>query len=312
MKPLHIVFMGSPEFAVPSLLALAQKHHIVSVITQPDKPKGRGKASTPPAVKIAALELKLDIHQPESLRSLEIRNLLTGFNADLFVVVAYGKILGRGILNMPRLGCINVHASLLPRYRGAAPIQWAIIQGESHTGITVMRMAEGLDTGPILVQRETSILDGETAGSLNHRLSELGADMLLPAIEQYALGVIEPIEQSTEGISFSPLLQKKDGWIDFSQSAKCVDARIRGMDPWPGAFTSFQCEDLKLFHSRLAVGHKGKPGEVLAIDRRGVLVACGEDSVWIEELQCASRRRMASATLCCGKRIQAGTILGAV
>ena len=310
MTSLRIVFMGSPDFAVPSLQALHQRHQVVAVVTQPDRPQGRGQMLAPTAVKAAAQKLGLEVLQPDNLRRQSVRDQLAALGADLFVVVAYGKILSAKMLAIPPGGCVNVHASLLPKYRGAAPIHWAIIKGEKRTGVTIMRLDEGMDTGPILLQEPISIAAGETGGSLHDRLAILGADALLKALDGLSDGTLKPTPQPETGASLAPLLSKDDGWANFRRSGEEVDCWIRGLDPWPGAFTTLGADRLKLFGSCLATGQGGNAGEVLATDNRGLLVACGQDAVWIRELQLAGRRRMPAKALLAGRPIPAGTVLG--
>jgi methionyl-tRNA formyltransferase len=309
-KGLRVVFMGSPEFAVPSLRAVHRQHRVVMVVTQPDRPQGRGQKVAPPPVKVAALELGLPVMQPEKLRMASVREQLTALEADLFVVVAYGKILSPRLLAVPRLGCINVHASLLPRYRGAAPIQWSVINREARTGISIMVMDEGMDTGPVLLQRELALHPEETAGSLHDRLAPLGAEALMEALDGFLAGRLIPVPQAAEGVTLAPLLTKEDGRVDFRRSAAAVDGWIRGLDPWPGAFVDLGSERLRLFRSSPVPGQSGVPGEVLAVDSRGLLVACGEGAVWIRELQLAGRRRMAASALVAGRPLPPGTRLG--
>jgi len=311
--------MGSPDIAVPSLRAVASRHEVLAVVSQPDRPQGRGLALAAPPVKVAATELGLRVLQPEKLRVASVREELAALGADLFVVVAYGKILSPKMLAVPRLGCINVHASLLPLYRGAAPIQWAVIRGERRSGVTIMLMDEGMDTGPMLLQRELELAEDETGGSLHDRLAPIGAEALLEAIEGHASGSLTPRPQPPSGESLAPMLSKDDGRVDFQRPAREVDCLIRGLDPWPAAFTELPgaagaapgSGRLRLFASRAAAGQGGRPGEVLAVDQRGLLVACGDGAVWIGELQVAGRRRMPAAALVAGRPIPAGTLLGA-
>jgi methionyl-tRNA formyltransferase len=307
---LRLVFMGSPDFAVPALRAVAARHEVLAVVTQPDRPQGRGQRVAPPPVKVAAEELGRPVLQPEKLRA-EVRDQLAALGADLFVVVAYGKILARRVLAIPRLGCVNVHASLLPKYRGAAPIQWAIVRGETHSGVTIMQLDEGMDTGPMLLQRELPITATETAGGLHDRLALLGAELLVEALSGLAGETLVATLQPTEGACLAPMLSKEDGRVDFSRPAVEVDCWIRGMDPWPGAFTTLgeERQVLKLFRPRRAVG-EGRPGEVLAADSRGLLVACGSDALFVGELQLAGRKRMPATALLAGRAIPPGTLLG--
>jgi len=305
-----IVFMGAPEFAVPALRALHPRHDLRLVVTQPDRPKGRGRALAPPPVKVAALDLGLEVFQPEKLRRRSVRERIAAAGADLFVVAAYGKILSPRMLSVPPLGCVNVHASLLPRYRGAAPIHWAVIRGERQSGITIMLMDRGMDTGPMLAQQALDLTPGETAGSLHDRLAPLGADLLLETLDGLRRGVIEPRSQDDQQATLAPMLAKEDGRVDFSSAAAEVDCRVRGLDPWPGAFTTLDHKPLKLFSSRATAGQGGAPGEVLGADPRGLLVACAEGAVWIRELQLPGRRRIPADALLSGHPINPGTLLG--
>jgi methionyl-tRNA formyltransferase len=307
-RKLKVLFMGSPDFAVPSLRALAARHDVVAVVTQPDRPQGRGRRLAPPPVKVAAEELGVEVLQPEKLRRRSVREQLAAFGADCFAVAAYGKILSRKLLAVPPMGCINVHASLLPRLRGAAPIHWAVVRGEAESGITIMQMDEGMDTGPMLLQRAVEVARDETAGSLHDKLAPLGAELLNEALDGLLDGTVTPTPQPEEG-TLAPMLTKDDGRVDFTRPAREVDCRIRGMDPWPGAFTSLGEDRLKLFASSVEPG-EGAPGEVLGVDNRGLLVACGEGAVRVPELQLPGRRRMPTASLLAGRPIPSGTRLG--
>lgn len=307
-RGLRVLFMGSPDFAVPSLRALAGRHEVLAVVTQPDRPQGRGRRLAPPAVKLAAQELGLPVLQPETLRKREVREALADLGAEMFVVAAYGKILSKKMLAVPPLGCVNVHASLLPRLRGAAPIQWAVIRGESESGITIMQMDEGMDTGPMLLQRAISLAPDETAGSLHDRLAPLGAELLVEAIDGLLDGSITPTPQPEEG-TLAPTLTKDDGRVDFSRTAREVDSHIRGMDPWPGAHAALGDDRIKLFRSRAEPGSGGAAGEVLGADDRGLLVACGDGAVRVGELQLPGKRRMTATALLAGRPIPAGARL---
>ncbi len=311
IKNLRAVFMGSPDFAVPTLEALAGACQVLAVVTQPDRPRGRGRTLTPGPVKAKALELGLPVLQPETLRKKAVRLELAALGADVFVVAAYGQILRPRMLATPPMGCVNVHASLLPRLRGAAPIQWAVAQGEARSGITIMQMDAGMDTGDILLQRGFDLDPGETAGSLHDRLASLGGPCLLEALEGLVAGTITPTPQDDAGATMAPMLTKEDGRLDFNKPAAEVDQRVRGMDPWPGAFTSLDGKTLKVFGARRGEGQgSGAPGEVLAADDRGLLVACGEGAVWLHQLQLPGRKRMAVSQLIAGRPIPAGTRLG--
>src|SRR5689334_21459146 len=227
--------MGSPEFAVPCLRALHAHHEVALVVSQPDKPAGRGGQLTAPAVKLAAQELGLPVIQPRSARTGELRDALAASGAELAVVVAYGKILPKPVLDALPRGCINVHASILPRYRGAAPVQWAVIHGETETGVAIMQLDEGMDTGPVLLERRVEIGPEETAGELMERLAPVGAAALIEAIDGWVAGTLQPVAQDHARATRAPMLQKSDGAIDFAEPASIVAARIRGVDPWPGA-----------------------------------------------------------------------------
>ena len=311
IKNLRVVFMGSPDFALPTLEALAGACQVLAVVTQPDRPRGRGRALAPGPVKVKAQELGLPVLQPETLRRKAVRLELAALGADMFVVAAYGQILRPRMLAVPPMGCINVHASLLPRLRGSAPIQWAVARGEARSGITIMQMDAGMDSGDILLQRGFDLDPGETAGSLHDRLAALGGPCLLDALEGLAEGAITPVPQDDAGATMAPMLTKEDGRLDFARPAGEVDQRVRGMDPWPGAFTSLDGKILKVFGARQAEGQgTGAPGEVLAADDRGLLVACGQGAVWLHELQLPGRKRLAVSQLIAGRPIPPGILLG--
>ncbi|MFH1130217.1 MAG: methionyl-tRNA formyltransferase [Pseudomonadota bacterium] len=309
IRSLKIVFFGSPEFAVPCLETVSKEHQVVAVVTQPDRPRGRGRSIAQSPVKKRAQELGLDVLDPERLRCRSVREGLMGFGADMFVVVAYGQILSPRLLTVPPMGCINVHGSLLPRHRGAAPIQWAVLKGDKCAGITIIQMDAGVDTGPILLQESVELDNEETSGTLYDRLAPVGARLLLKALAGVQQGVLEPVPQDNANATLAPMLSKGDGRVDFLQSAKEVDCWIRGMDPWPGAFADLQGQTLRLFRSRVTNG-KGRPGEILEGDERGLLVACKEKAVWVQELQLPGRRRMPAISLLAGNPIKVGTILG--
>ncbi len=306
---MRIAFMGTPEFAVPSLQALHETWEVALVVTNPDRPKGRGRRLQASPVKQYAEQEGLEVFQPRSLKKPEVMERLGRVEPDVIVVAAYGKILPPRILALPRLGCVNVHASLLPKYRGAAPIQWAIIRGEQETGVTIMLMDEGLDTGPILATASEAILPEDTAGSLSERLAKLGARLLVETLPRYASGEIQPRPQPAQGATRAPMLRKEDGWVDFGQPAQAVANRIRGTDPWPGAYCLLAGERLKLFGARPTSG-SAAPGTVLGLENRALVVACGQDAVAISELQLPGRRRMSAEALCAGRPMPSGTVLG--
>lgn len=310
---LRAVFFGSPDFAVPSLRALAERHDVLAVVTQPDRPSGRGQKVTPPPVKELAIELGLPVLAPPSLRAeagAELAATLAARAPDLFVVVAYGRILPQALLDLPRLGAWNVHASLLPRYRGAAPIQWAIIRGESRTGVCLMRMEAGLDTGPVAACLDEEIRADDTAGTLAPRLAALGARLLDENLPRIADGSCRPVAQDHAHATLAPILRKEDGHLDFTRPADEVWARARGVDPWPGAAASLDGELVKLFRPVLIPQRAGLPGEVLGTDAQGLIVACGQGAVAFGELQLSGRKRLPAAAVLAGRPMPPGTRLG--
>ena len=307
---MRVAFLGSPEFAVPCLRALAGAHEVALVVSQPDKPAGRGGELRAPAVKLAAQELGLPVIQPRSARTGELAQALAACGAELAVVVAYGKILPPAVLAAVPRGCINVHASLLPAYRGAAPVQWAVIRGERTTGVAIMQLDEGMDTGPVYLVREVAIDPDETAGELLARLAPIGAAALLDAIAAIAAGTARAAPQDHARATMAPMLAKADGAIDFARPAVEVAARIRGVDPWPGAHALLRGQVVKLFRAR-AVAGSGAPGAVLAIDGDGVRVACGDGAVAIRDVQVPGRKRMAAAQLATGRGLAVGDVLAA-
>jgi len=302
--------MGSPEFAVPCLRALHAHHDVALVVSQPDKPAGRGGQLTAPAVKAAAVELGLAVIQPRSARTGELRDALVASGAELAVVVAYGKILPVAVLEALPRGCINVHGSLLPRYRGAAPVQWAVIHGEPETGVSIMQLDEGMDTGPVFLERRVAIDPDETAGELLDRMAPIGAQALLEAIAAIAAGTARAVAQDHGGASHAPMLAKTDGAIDFARPTAEVAARIRGVDPWPGAHAILRGQPVKLFRARPAQGAAAAPGTVLAVDAAGVHVAAQDGAVVIRELQAAGRKRLAAAQFAAGRGVAVGDVLG--
>lgn len=305
---MRVVFMGSPEFAVPCLRALASAHEVALVVSQPDKPAGRGSQLTPPAVKVAALELGLPIAQPKSARTGELRDAMVATTAELAVVVAYGKILPLPVLTALPRGCINVHGSLLPRYRGAAPVQWSVINGDAETGVSIMQLDEGMDTGPVLLERRTPIDPDETSGELMTRLAPIGAAALLEAIDGLAAGTLPPIAQDHAAATHARMLDKSDGAIDFAQPAHLVAARIRGVDPWPGAQAKLRDQVVKLFRARPSSG-SGAPGTVLSIDATGAHVATSDGAIVIREIQAPGRKRLTMQQFAAGRGIAVGDVL---
>jgi len=304
MSKLRAAFMGSPDFAVPSLLATVETCEVVLVASQPDRPAGRGRKLQPPPVKVAALELGIPVIQPRKLRNGKVAAKLRELELDVIIVAAYGRILPLDILGAPRYGCINVHASLLPRWRGAAPIQRAVVAGDSSTGVAIMRMEEGLDTGPVYRMVSTPIGEEETSGELFERLARLGGEALADFLRDFP-DVPPPTPQDDGAMTLAPMLSKEEGAVDWSRSALAIAAHIRGMDPWPGATCMRGQDRLKLFGARTSDVDRpagAEAGAVITVDRRGLHVACGEGVVVIRELQPPGKRRMPAKAYAAGKR----------
>lgn len=303
--------MGTPDFAVPTLEALHQSEHDVRlVITQPDRPKGRGRKMLAPPVKETALRLGYEVFQPESVKTDAAFEKLSALEPDVFVVVAYGHILPERLLAVPRLGPINIHASLLPKYRGAAPIQWAIINSEKETGVTTMFMDKGMDTGDILLSARTAIRSDETSQTLHDRLAIIGADLLLKTLKGLENNDIQPVTQKHEDATYAPLLKKRDGHIDWNRSPEALDAFIRGMNPWPGAFTFMDGNRLKIYKARPIDTRTDQPaGTVLAGFSDELRVAAGGGALAVLEIQGASGKRLAITDFLRGFQIPPGTLL---
>jgi methionyl-tRNA formyltransferase len=309
---LRIVFMGTPDFAVNSLRALGESEdEVVAVVTQPDREKGRGRRMVPTPIKLLAQERQIPVLEPERVGDAHFLSRLKDYEPELVVVVAYGQILSRAVLDLPRFGCINVHASLLPKYRGAAPIQWAIIKGEERTGVTVMQMDEGMDTGEILLQKEISIAPEDNSETLSDRLSRLGADALRETLNLLKQGKLKAIAQDSSRASYAPRLSREDGEIDWGKGAGEVGNLIRGMTPWPGAFTFMEGKTLKVFGAKVIEKKAGSPpGIITGISPQGLEVATGDGSLLITEVQLESKRRMPVADFLRGHRVEVGTELG--
>lgn len=309
---MRLVFLGTPEFAVPTLEALvAAGHDVAAVLTQPDRPKGRGQQMAASPVKEAALRLGLTVHQPERIRRPEVVQLLRGFEAKAMVVVGYGQIIPQSIIDLPPLGILNVHASLLPKYRGAAPIQWAIANGETVTGVTIMKIDAGLDTGDILLQAETPIGPDETSLDLSPRLAHLGSRLLLEALEGLEAGRIQPIPQNHEEATLAPILKKEDGRIDWNLPAAAIHNRVRGFLPWPGSWTTFRGQHLQVWRTRRVEERSiGAPG-TLHPQKRRLLVACGQSSALeLLEVQLEGRKRVTGEAFLNGQRPETNERLG--
>ena len=304
--------MGTPDFAVPTLQGLLhEKYEILSVVTQPDRPKGRGQQLTPSPVKMSAEENNLSILQPQKLDN-SFLNLVLDLAPDLLIVVAFGQIIPGTVLNSAKWGGINIHGSLLPHYRGSAPIQWAVINNEKTTGLTTMFMDEGLDTGPILMQQEVGILEGETAGMLHDRLSSMAPGLLMKTLEGLANGLITERAQDNSRATFAPKLTKEQGLIHWSWPAERVYGLIRGLDPWPGAFTYHNEKMLKLFGCSLAGDRQAVsvPGQIKDLNEQGFEIETGQGSIIIEEIQASGKKRLPVEEFQRGSTLNVGSILG--
>lgn len=306
---MRIVFMGTPDFAVPSLQALIDAgHDVCAVYTQPDKPQGRKQILTAPPVKTLALEHDILVFQPNTLKNEDEQARLRELAPEVIIVVAYGKLLPKAVLDIPPHGCINVHGSLLPRWRGAAPIQWAVIAGDEMAGVTTMQMAEGLDTGDMLLTYETKVGEKETAGELFDRLAQSGAELLTQTLVK--LNDITPRPQDDAQSCYAHMLDKQMAVIDWSKSAHEIDCLIRGLNPWPIALTTLSGERLKVFAAEKAAGN-GEPGTVLEADpKKGLTVACGEGALGLTEIQLVGGKRMKATDFLRGHVIEVGTKLG--
>jgi len=306
------VFFGTPQFAVPCLEALVEIADVAAVVCQPDRPQGRGLELTAPPVKKRALELGLTVVQPTKLKTGEFAAWLREQKVDVALVVAYGRILPQEVLDAPRLGCVNVHASLLPKLRGAAPITWAVVRGEPETGVTLMQMDAGMDTGAMLEQFSTPITGDETAGELSERLSAIGALATRKGLPTYVAGGYTPIQQDHAKATMAPMLKKEDGRIDFTKAARAVHDHVRGMTPWPGAFTTARGKTVKVHTTRVTDVPQGKaePGTVVFADKTRVVVACGERGVELARIQLEGKKAIAAGDWFLGRGIAEGDRLG--
>lgn len=303
---MNVVYMGTPEFAVLPLDAIIKAgHNVTGVFTQPDKPKGRGYTLTPPPVKVRALESEIPVFQPNSMKDDEALKILEELKPDVIVVVAYGKILPKAILDLPKYGCVNVHASLLPKYRGAGPIQWCVLNGEEETGVTTMKMAEGLDTGDMLLKSATKIGENETAGELHDRLSQMGADLITETLTALENNTAVPEKQDDSLSNYAPMLTKEFCKIDWNKSAQQIHNQVRGLNPWPVATAVVNGKRVKIFATTLC-DKGGKAGKVLC--EKPLTVACGEKSLVIHELQLEGKKRMKSDDFVRGYRITTDTV----
>ncbi len=308
---MRIIFMGTPDFAVPCLQRLiTDGEEVVGVFTQPDKPKGRGHVMTPPPVKELALKYDIPVFQPTKMKDGEAYKIIDELDPELIIVVAYGKILPKDILERPKYGCVNIHASLLPKYRGAAPIQWAVINGEKVSGVTSMQMGEGLDTGDMLIKSEVEITDNMTAGELHDILSPLGADVMSETISAIKDGNLKPEKQNDAESTYASMLDKSLSPIDWTKSAAEIHNQIRGLSPWPTATTTLDGKVLKIHSSRVCDMKAKNPGEIIFNDKK-LVVSCGNDTTLeIVVLQAEGKKAMSADQFLLGKKIEVGTVLG--
>ena len=311
---MKLIFCGTPQFAVPTLEKLiAEKHDIELVMTNPDEPSGRGYEVKPSPVKLAAMKAGLEVFQPLKLKEDLTAGFLSKFRPDFIVVVAYGHIIPKWMIDLPKHGCINLHASLLPRYRGAAPIQWAIIRGESVTGVTTMKIDEGLDTGDVLLKREVPIQDDDTTETLSERLSGVGADLMVETLPKLFRAEIQPQSQNHAQATFAPILKKEDGRIDWMLRAEEIRWRVRGLRPWPGAYTTFRSKNLHIWSAASVLGQAGvghEPGTLLP-ERGNLRVVCGLGTLLeVRELQLECRKRLLARDFLNGVRPSSGEKLG--
>lgn len=309
---MRVVFMGTPEFAVPTLEILHNSvYDIAAVVTQPDRPKGRGQKLTASPVKEYACRNKLTVLQPEKVKNQEFIAQLHALSPDIIVVVAYGQILSEEILTLPRYGCINVHASLLPKYRGAAPIHWALINGETKTGVTTMHMAKGLDTGDMILKVEIPITKEDTTGSLHTKLSELGASLLLETVQQIAGGHAPREPQDDTLATYAPLLKREHEQLVWGKTAEQLFNQTRGLNPWPGAYTTHRGRKLKIWRVELVAGNQLQlPGTISKIDKVGIIMATGEGLLRILELQPENAKRMLAVDYARGHHLETGELMG--
>lgn len=313
---MRVVFMGTPDFSVPTLEKIIEAgHEVIGVVTQPDKAKGRGKKVLFPPVKEKALEHNLPVYQPKRARDPEFIGQMRDLNPDVMVVVAFGQILPKALLDIPKYGCINVHASLLPKYRGAAPIQWAVIRGEKVSGVTTMQMDVGLDTGDMLMKTEVALAEDETGGSLHDKLSVLGGELLVETLRGIEAGTIRPEKQDdSQAGEYARMLDKALGKIDFSMPAGEIERLIRGLNPWPSAYTFYHGKTMKLWKAEVVSANDGgeaaAPGQILSVDKKGFTVQTGEGALRILELQMEGKKRMDAGAFLRGCPMAAGEILG--
>lgn len=305
---MKIIYMGTPDFAVPALKALANSEHTVcAVFTQPDKPRGRKMIMTPPDVKVCAQELDIPVYQPQSMKSEEALEIINNYDPDVIIVAAYGQIIPKTVLDAPKYGCVNIHGSLLPKYRGASPIQQSVLNGDKVTGVTTMLMDVGIDTGDILLTKETEIGENETSGELFDRLADLGGELILETLKALEEGTVTPVKQDESLSSHTSKIDKSLCPIDFTKSADEVHNKVRGLNPWPVATTKICGKNVKVYSTKLCE-KSGKCGHV--ISTKPLIVACGEGSVEICEIQPEGKKRMSTEAFLAGHKIEIGDVIG--
>ena len=307
---MKVIFMGTPDFAVPTLEALIEKHEVLAVVTQPDKPKGRGKKMVFPVVKEKALEHNITVYQPQKVKTPEFVEILKEYQPDIMVVVAFGQILSEEILNIPKYGCINVHGSILPQYRGAAPIQWSIINGEEFGGVTTMYMAKGLDSGDMILKAKEKIKPDDTYGSLYDRLSVIGADLLIKTLDLIENGEVKRIPQNDDEATFAPMIKPELEHINWNGKNTDIVNLIKGLNPQPVAYTMLNDEKLKIWFAETIDGdYNGEPGTIVDVRKRDFVVMTAEGAVAVKEVQAQGGKRMSADAYMRGHDIEKGTIL---
>lgn len=310
MKDLRVIFFGTPEFVLPVVKFLHEQEELLGVVTQPDKPKGRGLEVSPSPVKKWALNQGLRIWEPIKLRDPHFLEELKALSLDLIVVFAYGKILPKELLEIPQGGCWNIHLSLLPKYRGASPVQWALLEGERETGVTIMLMDEGMDTGPILLQRAIPIEEEDTTPTLLEKLSHLAVTTLGEALELYKKGELKAKPQPERGVSYAPLLKKEDGFINFEEPALRIENKLRAFTPWPGVYTKFRGKILKIHEAKAQpLSVQKRPGEILKLSPEGILVATSDGALLLKTLQLEGKKRISAYEFAHGQRLKPGDLL---
>lgn len=309
---MKVVFMGTPDFSVPTLQELINsEHEVAAVVTKPDKPKGRGNKVLFTPIKEVAISNNIKVYQPQKLSEEDFAKAMEDINPDVIVVIAFGKILPKRILDLPKYGCINVHASLLPKYRGAGPIQWSIINGESETGITTMYMDVGLDTGDILLKEVVEIEDTDTGGSLHDKLSDVGAKLLVKTLKEVQNNTINRVKQNSDESTYAPMLEKSLGNINWENESYNIELLIRGLNPWPSAYTYLGNKILKIWAGKVVDdSYKGKPGEIVDILKDGFIVKCGKQCILLKEVQLQGKKRMSADAFLRGYKLEVGEILG--